>query len=113
MLDTMDDASRTLKIKINGTEYPAAPFGETQVMALQMLRNVQGATIINILGGLVKFSLGEEVRDEVLVLLASGELELEALIAMLKDIVTAQAEAKKATEAVALNVPETFTGGRD
>lgn len=93
-----DDTQRTLKVTIAGTEYPAAPFGETQVMALQMVKSVSGSTVISILSGLIKFSFGEEVRDKVLTLLASGDLGVKELIAILMDVATAQAEAQEAAE---------------
>lgn len=124
----MDDkaAERTLKIKVGETEYAAAPFGQAQVMALQMIKGVEGATVIKILSGLVKFSLGEEAQGEVLVMLAEGTIDEHGLIKVLMDIAKATAEAKEAEQEALAEVvrrvpanpldggepgiPETFTG---
>lgn len=95
-MSTMDDETqRTLKIKINGTEYAAAPFEQAQVMALQMVRSVQSTTVIKILAGLVKFSLGEEAQAEVLVMLAEGDINEKDLIQILMDVAKATAEEKE------------------
>lgn len=131
MLDNMDDdTQRTLKIKVGGNEYPAAPFEQAQVMALQMVRDVEPATVIKILSGLVKFSLGPAAQSDVLVMLATGEIDEHGLIKVLMDIAKATAEAKEAErsqmaeltktappapygdDAETRNplVPETFTG---
>lgn len=124
-----DDTQRTLKIKVGETEYPAAPFGQAQIMALQMVRGVEGATVIKILSGLVKFSLGEEAQGEVLVMLAEGTIDEHGLIKVLMDVAKATVDAKEDHEkAVAEaarripapppmhydggepDIPETFTG---
>lgn len=125
-MSNMDDTQRTLKIKVGGNEYPAAPFEQAQVMALQMVRDVEPATVIKILSGLVKFSLGPAAQSDVLVMLATGEIDEHGLIKVLMDIAKATAEAKEAEqEALAevvrrvpansldgtsQHVPETFTG---
>lgn len=96
-MSNMDDntAERTLKIKINGTEYAAAPFGTPQVMALQMVKSVSGSTVIKILGGLVLFSLGEDAQTEVLIQMATGDLDEHGLIKILTDIAKASSEEKE------------------
>lgn len=124
-----DDTQRTLKIKVGETEYPAAPFGQAQIMALQMVRGVEGATVIKILSGLVKFSLGEEAQGEVLVMLAEGTIDEHGLIKVLMDVAKATVDAKEAEQEALAEVvrrvpapspvdydgdvrlaPETFTG---
>lgn len=96
-MSTMDDtaAERTLKIKVGEREYPAAPFGQAQIMALQAVRSVSGAVVIKILAGLVKFSLGEDAQADVLVMLADGSLDEHGLIKILMDVATATAAEKE------------------
>lgn len=122
-MSTMDDnatddaAERTLRIKIGDRWFPAKPFGQGQIMALTMIKGLKATAVFNILSGLVRASLGEDAQGEVLVMLATQEINEHQLIAILSDVVKA-AQAEKDAEAhlpqeAPVKAPPMHYGGDD
>lgn len=90
----MDDNKRTLTVKINGADYPAAPLDQGQLVAIQLIKKVKPATVLDILSNLVKASLGEDAHSDVVLAMAAGELDLKGLMGVLTDLAKATADAK-------------------
>lgn len=89
----MDD-KRTLTVTINGTGYPAAPLDQGQLVAIQLIKKVKSATVLDILSNLVKAAFGEDTHSEVVLLMAAGELDIKGLMGVLTDLAKATADAK-------------------
>lgn len=89
----MDD-KRTLTVKINGVDYPAAPLDQGQLVAIQLIKKVKSTTVLDILSNLVKASLGDDAHSDVVLAMAAGELDLKGLMGVLTDLAKATADAK-------------------
>lgn len=98
----MDDnaAGRTLSIKIGEREFSAKPFSQGQIMALTMIKGMKPTAVFSVLSGLVRSSLGEDAQGEVLVMLATQEIDEHQLIAILGDVVKAAQTAAETREPV-------------
>jgi hypothetical protein len=93
----MDDANahRTLQIKIAGHHYPAAPLGQGQLVAIQMIRSLPPETVLSVISGVLENSLGETARNKLITQMASGTLELKDLVGALSSLAEATAEQRK------------------
>lgn len=89
----MDD-KRTLTVKINGVDYPAAPLEQGQLVSIQLIKKVKSATVLDILSNLIKASLGDDAHSDVVLAMAAGELDLKGLMGVLTDLAKATADAK-------------------
>lgn len=91
----MDDDKRTLTLKINGADYPAAPLDQGQLVAIQLIKSVAPHTVLGILSSLIKASLGESAHAQVILAMAAGELDIKGLMNVLTDLAKATADAKE------------------
>lgn len=91
----MDDTTRTLKVKVKDTWYPAAPLDEGQLVALQLLKTVPPEKILGILGATIGAAFGAETYTALVLRMASRELDVSDLMQGLTNLAKATSDAKE------------------
>lgn len=92
-------------VTILGTDYPAAPFGPEQLVAIPLIKQVATSTAMKLIFKLFRVTLGQEAHDDIALALAGGDLDFKGLIQIISDLADVTAADKLSKEPFAGPAP--------
>lgn len=85
---------RPYAVTILGRDYPAAPFGAEQLVAIPLLKQVSTSTAMKLIFKLFVATLGQEAHDDIALALAGGDIDFSGLLKIVSDLADVTAKAK-------------------